>query len=296
MSNDTPVRKATGDSRHKIMDVFFLGTGAAEGVPALFCNCAVCAFARAHGGRDKRFRSGILVDNIVRVDFSPDALAQVHAYPGLPLCDLEHLLFTHTHDDHFAVRELQYLSPNFSPGRNAPLHVWGTDHCLNHIRVTMGKFFEPAPLVMNAVTPFVEFPVAHLLVTPILAHHKIDEPCLNYLFTEPATGKTLLYASDTGWYDPETWAFLAERRPLRIDAAIVECGLGISDNGYAGHLSLAQCARFRQKLVADDCLSPDAPFYLTHVSHRGGLNHEAMGERAAPDGMTVAYDGLAITL
>ncbi len=275
------------------MNVFFLGTGAAEGIPALFCNCAVCAFARKRGGRDKRFRTGILVDNIVRVDFSPDALAQVHAYPDLPLCDLEHLLFTHTHDDHFAVRELQYLSPNFAPERIAPLHVWGTEYCLDRIRVTMGRFFEPAPLKMGAVTPFEPFPVAHLLVTPILAHHKVDEPCLNYLFTEQATGKTLLYASDTGWYDPETWAFLAGRR---IDVAIAECGLGVSGSEYAGHLSLAECARFRQELIRLRSLPPDAPFYLTHVSHRGGLNHEAMCDHAAPDGLTVAYDGLAISV
>ncbi|MBC8142192.1 MAG: hypothetical protein H7Y38_12210 [Armatimonadetes bacterium] len=275
------------------MNVFFLGTGAAEGVPALFCNCAVCAFARAHGGRDKRFRTGILVDNTVRVDLSPDALAQVHAYPDLPLCDLKHLLFTHSHDDHFAVRELQYLSPNFAPERDAPLKIWGTDYCMQHIRVTMGRFFEPVPLKMGVVTPFETSAVAHLHVTPVLARHKVDEPCLNYLFTEPATQKTLLYASDTGWYAEETWAFLRGRR---MDAAIVECGLGIAESGYEGHLSLDECARFRQKLIADDCLSPDAPFYLTHISHRGGLNHQAMNERAAPLGMTVAYDGLQITI
>lgn len=275
------------------MNVFFLGTGAAEGVPALFCSCAVCAFARKHGGRDKRFRSGILVDGTVRVDFPPDALAQVHAYPDLPLCDLEHLLFTHTHDDHFAVRELQYLSPNFAPERAAPLHVWGTDYCLNHIRVTMGRFFEPAPLKMCALTPFQTGDIAHLSVIPILAHHKADEPCLNYLLTERATGKTLLYASDTGWYAEETWTFLAGHR---LNAAIVECGLGVGGNGYAGHLSLDDCARFRQRLIAQDCLSSDAPFYLTHISHRGGLNHDALCERAAPQGIAVAYDGLTFAL
>lgn len=275
------------------MNVFFLGTGAAEGMPALFCGCAVCAFARKNGGRDRRFRTGILIDRTVRVDLPPDALAQVHAYPELPLCDLEHLLFTHTHDDHFATRELQYLSPNFAPERDAPLRVWGTDVLLDRIRTTMGRFFEPAPLTLCAVEPFQTYRVAHLDVTPVIANHKQDELCLNYLLTDPATGKTVLYASDTGWYAPETWAFLAGRT---LHAAIVECGLGVSDSGYGGHMSLAGCAAFREKLVADGSLAADAPFYLTHISHTGLLNHDALCERAAPHGLTVAYDGLEIVI
>ncbi len=273
------------------MKVFFLGTGAAEGVPGLFCNCAVCARARKNGGKDRRLRTGVLVDDAVRIDLPPDTLAQVHAYPQLPLNDLENLLFTHTHDDHFAVRELQYLSPNFAPCRKTPVRVWGTEYLLGRIRSTMGKFFEPAPLVLTAVEPFETYPVAHLAVTPIPSHHKDDELCLNFLLTEPATGKTLLYASDTGWYHPATWEFLAGRR---LDAVVLECGLGASDSGYEGHLSLAGCVSVKEKLVAESGLAKDAPFFLTHISHTGLLCHDELSERAAPHGMAVAYDGLEL--
>lgn len=273
------------------MKVFFLGTGAAEGVPALFCNCAVCARARKNGGYDMRLRTGVLIDDSIRIDLSPDTLAQVHAYPQLPLCDLEYLLFTHTHDDHFAVRELQYLSPNFAPCRPMPVRVWGTEYLLGRIQVTMGKFFEPAPLVMTSVQPFQTYSVGHLAVTPIPSYHKEDELCLNFLFTEPATGKTLLYASDTGWYQPATWEFLAKRR---LDAVVIECGLGASDTGYEGHLSLAGCISVKEKLIADSHLAPDAPFYLTHISHTGLLCHDELSERAAPHGISVAYDGFEL--
>lgn len=236
-------------------------------------------------------RTGILIDDVVRVDLSPDSLAQVHAYPHLPLSSLEYLLFTHTHDDHFAVRELQYLSPNFAPLRTKPLRVWGTEFLLGRIRTTMGKFFEPAPLVMNTVEPFCGFPVAHLTVIGIPSNHKTDEPCLNYLVTEVATRKTLLYATDTGWYHEATWEFLAGKR---LDAVILECGLGGNDTGYAGHLSLDGCVSFNNRLAADCDLAPDAPFYLTHISHTGLLSHEVLSERAAVHGIQVAYDGLEI--
>ncbi|MBC7808811.1 MAG: hypothetical protein H7145_21980 [Akkermansiaceae bacterium] len=273
------------------MKVFFLGTGAAEGFPALFCSCGVCALARTNGGKDRRLRTGVLIDDTVRIDLSPDTLAQVHAYPQLSLSGLENLLFTHTHDDHFAVRELQYLSPNFAPCRDTPVRVWGTEYLLGRIRVTMGKFFEPAPLVLTAVAPFQTYPVAHLVTTPIPSHHKDDELCLNYLLTEPETGKTLLYASDTGWYHAPTWEFLAGRR---LDAVVLECGLGGSDAGYEGHLSLAGCVSVREKLVAEGGLAEGAPFYLTHISHTGLLCHDELSERAAPHGISVAYDGLEL--
>ena len=275
------------------MNLFFLGTGAAEGLPGLFCDCRICAHARENGGRNKRFRTGVLIDGVVRIDLPPDSLAQVQAYPELRLCNLEHLLFTHTHDDHFAARELQYLSPNFAPERTKLLHVWGTEFCLERIRTVMGRFFEPAPLALCAVEPFQTYPVAHLSVMPITAHHKSDELCLNYLLTDTASGKTVLYASDTGWYNRETWDYLSG---VRLDAAIVECGLGAAQSGYDGHLSLSGCVAFREKLIADGSLSPDAPFYLTHISHTGLLSHDEMVTHAAPHGMQVAYDGLQVTV
>ena len=44
------------------MKITYLGTGAAEGVPALFCNCDTCRTVRALGGREIRSRTQILVD------------------------------------------------------------------------------------------------------------------------------------------------------------------------------------------------------------------------------------------
>ena len=45
------------------MKFHFLGTAAAEGIPALFCECAVCKEAREKGGRFIRTRSQALIDD-----------------------------------------------------------------------------------------------------------------------------------------------------------------------------------------------------------------------------------------
>lgn len=277
------------------MRVFFLGTGAAEGVPALFCECEVCQAAKHRGGPDRRTRSTVLVDDTIKIDLPPDTLAHVHAYPEINLARLQHLLFTHSHDDHFAVRELQYLSPNFAPGRKKPLHVWATSEVLHKMLPELEHFFERAPLRFHTVLPYDPVSVGHLSVTSIVAHHRSDELCVNYLLCDerPGEGRTLLYATDTGWYDEPTWEYLAEQN---IDAVVVECGKGISNSTYDGHLSVDEVVRFKERLHKANALRPDAPFYLTHIAHTGLLLHEPLQERVAPHGMKVAYDGLEITI
>jgi Metal-dependent hydrolases of the beta-lactamase superfamily I len=265
-----------------------LGTGSAEGLPALFCECAVCREAHQRRGKDLRTRASVLIDDTVKIDLPPDTLAHVHAYPQIRLSALEHLLFTHSHDDHFAARELQYLSPNFAPGRKAPLRLWAAEPLLRRLPAETAGFFERPPLEICPLEPFREYAVGHLTVTPVEANHKEDELSLNYLLRD-AAGRTLLYATDTGWYAPRTWEFL---RGVLVHAVIAECGRGISDNPYCGHLNFDEAVCFRQELLAGGGLAPDAPFYLTHICHTGLLLHDEFTARAAPHGIQVAFDGL----
>jgi phosphoribosyl 1,2-cyclic phosphate phosphodiesterase len=273
------------------MKVFFLGTGGAEGFPAIFSDTPINQEARRRGGKDLRTRSTILVDETIKIDLPPDTLAHVLRYPDFHPARLEHLLFTHSHDDHFAVRELQYLSPNFAPDRRLPLQVYATDEVIRRMYGEMAHFFEPSPLLFHAVVPFKELPVGHLHVTPLLANHKHDELCLNYIVRSGDT--RLLYATDTGWYGSATWDFLFG---YPLDAVVVECGKGISDNPYPGHLSLDESIRFKDKLVAGGGLSSEAPFLLTHISHTGMLLHDDLSEHCNPFGILVAYDGLELIL
>lgn len=271
------------------MKVLFLGTGAAEGFPAIFSDTPINREARRRGGKDLRTRSSVLIDSTVKIDLPPDTLCHVHQHEGLNLARLQHLLFTHSHDDHFAVRELQYLSPNFAPDRKAPLNVYATNELIKKMILETSHFFEAAPLRFHSIAPYEEFAVGHLSVVPITAHHKVDELCLNFLVRD--SERCVLYASDTGWYDEPTWEYLND---VTIDSLIVECGKGISDNAYAGHMSLDDCIRMKRRLNDAGVLAANAPVYLTHICHTGLLLHDAMCEHAEPHGISVAYDGLEI--
>ena len=88
------------------MKLKYLGTAAAEGVPAVFCNCEHCKYARKAGGKEVRTRSGAIVDNVIKIDFPADAYMQSLLH-GLDFSNLNHVLITHTHSDHYCVKELE---------------------------------------------------------------------------------------------------------------------------------------------------------------------------------------------
>ena len=76
------------------MKVTFLGTAAAEGIPALWCECPLCARAKKLGGKEFRSRCSYLVDSDTMVDFGPDAFRQVAEFQ-IDLTRLERVIFTH---------------------------------------------------------------------------------------------------------------------------------------------------------------------------------------------------------
>ena len=102
------------------MKIEFLGTGAAEGIPALFCKCEICEHARNAGGKNIRMRTGILIDRRLLMDFSPDAFVQ-SLYRKIDYSGLHALLVTHTHSDHFAVDDLVQRSTCNSRNRTVPV-------------------------------------------------------------------------------------------------------------------------------------------------------------------------------
>ena len=82
------------------MKLKYLGTAAAEGIPALFCECEVCKKSREKGGRNIRTRSQAIVDDTLLIDFPADTY--MHALNnGIDLTYINHCIVTHAHADHF---------------------------------------------------------------------------------------------------------------------------------------------------------------------------------------------------
>ena len=108
------------------MEIQYLGTAAAEGLPALFCGCEICKKARKAGGKEVRTRTQSIVDAKILIDFPPDTYTHALAY-SLQLGQIEHLLVTHSHMDHFFPVELIHRHEHFGHNAKGMLHVYGNE-------------------------------------------------------------------------------------------------------------------------------------------------------------------------
>ena len=81
------------------MKITFLGTAAAEGFPAIFCNCEYCNEARRLGGKNIRTRSQALIDDELLIDFPADTYSHFLKH-GIRGDEIKYLIITHGHSDH----------------------------------------------------------------------------------------------------------------------------------------------------------------------------------------------------
>ena len=81
------------------MQIKVLGSAAAEGWPALACECDICKYAWEHKGKDIRRRTSYLLNDDVMIDYGPDVYWQSVQF-DIDLSKIGAIFFTHSHVDH----------------------------------------------------------------------------------------------------------------------------------------------------------------------------------------------------
>lgn len=272
------------------MEILFCGTAAAEGWPALFCTCDACQEARRRGGKDIRSRAAYMLDDRVRIDFGPDSNLHQQKY-NLAYEKLEHLLVTHSHDDHWFVHDMAYRKKGFSVVAESLLQVWGNSSVEIKFTTLNGDDWSKYSIEFHPAIPWKSVSLGDgLTATPILAAHDRSEACLNYILAKE--GRAALIGHDTGWYDPPTWDYLSD---VPIDLLVLDCTHGTVDN-ERNHLGGMALIRFRDELEKRGALRRDARCIATHFSHNSGDLHEDLERFFIPQGFEVAYDGLRVKL
>lgn len=114
------------------MKITFLGTGAAEGIPAVWCECELCKQVKMLGGKDIRRRCTYAVDDDTMIDFGPDAVRQTQD-AGIDLTRLERIIFTHNHPDHLSPMELQFRRTGYFSRVSRELTVIGSCRIFSRI-------------------------------------------------------------------------------------------------------------------------------------------------------------------
>jgi len=265
------------------MYITYQGTAAAEGVPAIFCDCEHCRYARAAGGKEIRMRSGALIDGKLKIDFGPDAYAQSLRF-NLSYVPVNHVLITHSHEDHFSPDELSRICPPYSH-RKEPLRVYGDAR----VGEKMAPYLKEGLLTFTQLEPFKTYEIDEYQITPLQAVHAINsgEEPLFYLIER--SGRSILYAHDTDMFTDEDFAFLKDRR---ISLISMDCTNGILDMKYIGHMGISKNFALREKLLEIGAADENTVFVANHFSHNGLVSHEEMEKRLP--GFTVSYDGMTL--
>lgn len=264
------------------MKIRLLGTGAAEGIPAFLSGSRVSEHARQHGGKDVRTRSGALIDGCLKIDLPPDTLLHIHR-DRLDARDWTGLIFTHSDDDHFAYREIQYGLHPFSGEEILTFQIYGNEVICKVLACEYPNW----PMEVNLIKSFEPFKHGPYAITPIRSNHKDDEDSVNFLIQKD--GRTLLYGTDTGvWHEP-TWNFLSG---WKLDALVLECTEGLSSTAYWGHLDANEMIAVVERLRSMGVVTPETFITSTHHSHNGNATHAELEAHLNPHGIQVGYDGM----
>ena len=222
------------------MRLCFLGTGAAEEVPSVWCACPRCRRIRQLGGRNRRRNACAYLEPGIVIDHPPTLTSQAWD-AGIDLSAVNHLVFTHAHMDHFyphlfrwrqgdGTKEPQGAAP-VVPRYDALPHltVYGSEKIVHDVRGALrGNSEEALNMTLQPVRIGETFEVGEYRFTAIPCNHPVpNDTAFNYII-EDREGNTLLYGLDSGVPPEETWEFVEGRK---FDAVILDATVGFGDPG-----------------------------------------------------------------
>lgn len=276
------------------MEFQYLGTAAAEGIPALLCRCENCIRSRKIGGRAIRTRSQALIDGTLLIDFPADTYAHL-LKNSLDLTHVQNCLITHTHEDHLYPKDLAMMRPGFAyPGEGYHLSFYGSDKVGTALAEEMQALAPSGYASFTEVRPFTPFTAGKYTVTAFPAIHDVNAGPLFYMISDGE--KTVLYAHDTHYFADEVWAYLEREKP-HFDLVSLDCTNAGNPVTYIGHMGLPENIRAREKMLSIGVADDTTTFVCNHFSHNGGhVVYDDFVLLAGKEGFLVSYDGMKITL
>ena len=276
------------------MKLQYLGTAAAEYIPAIFCKCETCKKARENGGRDIRTRTQALLDDgALCIDFSPDSYWHSIQY-GFDLTNIHDYIISHSHSDHLYATDISMLHQGFA---NLPedeeYRFHGGKSVCEKIESSIYLPYDEKRIKRIFLEPYKTVDIAGYNVTPLKAFHGTDDP---YFYIIEKDGKSILWAHDTGYFFDEVWEYLEKNKP-HFDFLSLDCTYGTTPEKSYHHMSLDVCAKVRDRLLEIGCCDSKTVACVNHFSHNSpNILYEDMTREAAKYGMICSYDGMIVEI
>ncbi len=273
------------------MKLQFLGTAAAEGFPAVFCNCEFCQKAREFGGKNIRTRSQSLVNDELLLDLPADTY---HHFLQNSVVGhkIKYLFVTHSHEDHFYPDELNMRHGTFAHNMDIPtLKVFLNEGAYQK---SHDKLQNMAGIEVYVFRHFETVELDSYKVTALPARHFKGDNANFYIIE--SNGKTLLYAHDTGYFFPEVFDFIKENN-FSFDLVTMDCtSIDIPTPNEGSHMGLPNIRRCLNKLTELKVISEQTVKVINHFSHNGNPLQEVLEQKVKDDGYLVAFDGMTVEI
>ena len=198
---------------------------------------------------------------------------------GVPLEEIDAILVSHFHGDHFGGIPLLLLAAEYEDRRSRPLHLAGPSGMEERVRrlaAAMGHPLEGRswsfPIQFQELPPGSAREVGPARVSSFETHHSPD--AAPHGLNVELGGPRVAYSGDTGWFDA------LPSRVAGADLFICECTY--DRNGFEYHLSHEQLLEQRSHF---DC----GRLLITHLG-------EEMSDRRGSCDFETADDGLTVKL
>lgn len=271
------------------MKFTYLGTAAAEGFPAVFCNCPHCKQARVLGGRNIRTRSQAIINDDLLIDLPADTYHHFLTN-GIEGDRIAYLLFTHSHSDHFYYEDLMMRHGAFAHDmRTGKLNIF----CGEGVYRQFTEKGTPPNTCVTLVKPFEPFAMGPYTVTPLPARHMSGDGALIYIIKGD---KTVLYAHDTGYPYEDVFDYIATCGVV-FDMVSYDCtyvDIPITDEG--GHMGISNIERMSARLRDMGAIVDKTVEVINHFSHNAVPLHDLLEKRVRDLGYLVSYDGMRMEI
>lgn len=269
------------------MQLKYLGTSAAEGLPGVFCMCESCRRAQSAGGKNLRLRSSVLINGDLLIDLSPDLVYLKMKY-AIDIDKVRTVLITHTHQDHFSLQSLSYNYNSFTT-KPVQLKILLSNFAAESFRKTQFEKNEAKDnFHLKEVTPFLEYNENRYTIVPLVAAHNTPQ---SFLYLISQGGVNMLYGNDTGSIPQSTFDYL---KNIKLDIVSLDGTMGKGQAHENRHMGFNEIIETKKQFIDEGICNKNSIFIVTHFSHFINMLHEEIEEYLKPHGILTAYDGMII--
>jgi phosphoribosyl 1,2-cyclic phosphate phosphodiesterase len=259
------------------MEAIFLGTGTSQGVPMIACDCAVCT---SKDPRNQRTRASIhvVMDGLhIQVDAAPEFRLQC-LREKITWVDL--FILTHGHADHVAGMDDLRRFCDLHGG--TALTIYTTEEGMGRVLSIYPYAIMERPIVkgyaafkLQAMPEVLDLPQGTITST-LLPHGGVNT--LGLIFVERSSGRKLVYYTDCKRVPREAVALARGADVVVLD--------GLRPQPHPSHMTIDEAVAVAQEIGAPAS-------YLTHLTH---LSDHGETDRQLPAGISLAYDGLRLSV